>query len=225
MTEPQPSVEADPFEQQRPEFETHIKRIAVEHYRYSSGDAMLKTLTERNRNGRYAVEWVQGAWLGFGLRCATTADGNYASAPPCIHGGRLDQMEAQIQDEDPASASTISNGDVAELILAVRTLQVRSLLDASGESALLRAPMDSAAGYLCGTCGQSTPPPAPYKAIVTCQCGAVTPATVARSISAKLGEGTVYLFTDDEGRQCWTDRWDVVKHLPYPMEYAQRRTE
>lgn len=52
-------------DEQRQDFEAQCIKIAVEHYGYSSGDAMLKALLERNRNGRYAVEWVQGAALGW----------------------------------------------------------------------------------------------------------------------------------------------------------------
>lgn len=51
----------------RPEFEAGVKRIAVEKFDYSKGDAMLKTILERNRNGRYVVDWVRGAWEGFNL--------------------------------------------------------------------------------------------------------------------------------------------------------------
>ena len=39
------------LEHKRAEFEEGIKRIAV----------------ERNRNGRYTVEWVRGAWEGFNM--------------------------------------------------------------------------------------------------------------------------------------------------------------
>jgi len=55
------------LEHKRAEFEEGIKRIAVERFGYSGGDALRKTLVERNRNGRYAVEWVRGAWEGFNM--------------------------------------------------------------------------------------------------------------------------------------------------------------
>ena len=55
----------EPLDHLRPQFEASVQIIAVERYNYSAGDALLKTLIERNRNGRYAVEWVRGAWEGF----------------------------------------------------------------------------------------------------------------------------------------------------------------
>lgn len=55
----------EPLDHMRPQFEESIKPIAIERFNYSKGDALLKSLTERNRNGRYAVEWVRGAWEGF----------------------------------------------------------------------------------------------------------------------------------------------------------------
>ncbi|MPQ69462.1 hypothetical protein [Pseudomonas sp. MWU12-2323] len=58
---------AEPLENKRAEFEVGVKRIAVERFGYTSGDAMLKTILERNRNGRYTVEWVRGAWEGFNM--------------------------------------------------------------------------------------------------------------------------------------------------------------
>ena len=58
---------AEPLDAKRAEFELGVKRIAVERFGYSAGDAMLKTILERNRNGRYVVEWVRGAWEGFNL--------------------------------------------------------------------------------------------------------------------------------------------------------------
>jgi len=58
---------SEPLDHKRAEFELGIKRLAVERFGYSAKDAMLKTILERNRNGRYAVEWVRGAWEGFNL--------------------------------------------------------------------------------------------------------------------------------------------------------------
>ncbi|PWD01967.1 MULTISPECIES: hypothetical protein [Pseudomonas] len=66
MTEEQ-IYPAEPLDDKRPEFEAGVKRVAVERFGYSASDAMLKTILERNRNGRYAVEWVRGAWEGFNL--------------------------------------------------------------------------------------------------------------------------------------------------------------
>jgi len=42
------------------QFEEAVKRAAVEHYGYGRSDALLKTLLDRNRNGRFAVDWVNG---------------------------------------------------------------------------------------------------------------------------------------------------------------------
>ncbi len=58
---------AELLDAKRPEFELGVKRIAVERFGYSAGDAMLKTILERNLKGRYAVDWVRGAWEGFNL--------------------------------------------------------------------------------------------------------------------------------------------------------------
>ena len=55
------------LDHKRPEFEQGLKSVAVERYNYSGNDAQLETLVERNRNGRYVVEWVRGAWEGFNL--------------------------------------------------------------------------------------------------------------------------------------------------------------
>lgn len=61
----------EPLDHLRPDFDASIKTIAVERFGYSKGDALLKSLNERNRNGRYAVEWVRGAWEGFALVSAS----------------------------------------------------------------------------------------------------------------------------------------------------------
>lgn len=55
----------EPFEEKRAEFEALAKTSAVEVFGYSAKDALLKTIFERNRNGRYAIEWVRGAWIGY----------------------------------------------------------------------------------------------------------------------------------------------------------------
>jgi len=59
------------LEAKRAEFEQGVKRIAVERFGYSAGDNTFYMLIERNRNGRYAVEWVRGAWEGFKLALQT----------------------------------------------------------------------------------------------------------------------------------------------------------
>ncbi|MBX8557093.1 hypothetical protein K5D56_21750 [Pseudomonas cichorii] len=58
---------SEPLDHKRAEFEARLKRVAVERFDYSAGDALLKSITDRNRNGRYAVEWVRGAWEGFNM--------------------------------------------------------------------------------------------------------------------------------------------------------------
>lgn len=63
----------EPLDHLRSQFEASVKLIAVERFNYSNSDAMLNTLIERNRNGRYAVEWVRGAWEGFMLANASLA--------------------------------------------------------------------------------------------------------------------------------------------------------
>lgn len=68
-----------PLDHLRPQFEASIKTLAVEHYDYSDSNALLKTLAERNRNGRYVVEWVRGAWEGFCIANAGDA------IPPAKH--------------------------------------------------------------------------------------------------------------------------------------------
>lgn len=52
----------DPVPEQ---FEEAVKRAAVEHYGYGQSDALLKTLLDRNLNGRFAVDWVNGFLLGW----------------------------------------------------------------------------------------------------------------------------------------------------------------
>lgn len=55
------------LEHKRAGFEQGIKTIAVERFGYSVNDNTFYMLIERNRNGRYAVEWVRGAWEGLML--------------------------------------------------------------------------------------------------------------------------------------------------------------
>nr|CEK42284.1 hypothetical protein PQBR57_0331 [Pseudomonas fluorescens SBW25] len=68
-------------EHPRPEFEALIDTIAIESFGYKAGDALLKSLKERNRNGFYAVEWVRGAWEGFALFQAGASIRQHAPDP------------------------------------------------------------------------------------------------------------------------------------------------
>lgn len=52
-------------EQARKDFEAIALVLAVKHYGYKSGEALLKTVLERRKNGTYCVEWVDGAWMGY----------------------------------------------------------------------------------------------------------------------------------------------------------------
>lgn len=52
-------------EQDRKDFEAKCLVLAVEHYGYKPGDALLKSVLERRSNGTYSVEWVGGAWIGW----------------------------------------------------------------------------------------------------------------------------------------------------------------
>lgn len=67
------NFQPEPLDHLRPQFEALIKTIAIERYDFSDNDALLKTLKERNRNGRYAVEWVRGAWEGFTIANVSAA--------------------------------------------------------------------------------------------------------------------------------------------------------
>jgi hypothetical protein len=53
---------------QRTAFEVVARRLAIERYGYSERDALLKTLFERRTDGRYSIDWVEGAWLGWCAR-------------------------------------------------------------------------------------------------------------------------------------------------------------
>lgn len=58
--------EGEKFERhQREAFEAACVVIAVDRYGYAKGDALLKSICERRRDGRYVVEWVEGAWHGW----------------------------------------------------------------------------------------------------------------------------------------------------------------
>ncbi|HDS1721455.1 hypothetical protein NPS53_08100 [Pseudomonas putida] len=49
-------------------------------------------------------------------------------AKPLVSGWQLESMEAKVCDLDPDAESCVTNGDVLDLIKAVRTLQVRQHL-------------------------------------------------------------------------------------------------
>lgn len=100
---------SEPLDHKRAEFELGVKRIAVERFGYSASDAMLKTILERNRNGRYAVEWVRGAWEGFNIAQplgseleAQHRDANrwqyYASKVAAKLGITLEEMTLEIDE-------------------------------------------------------------------------------------------------------------------------------
>lgn len=46
-------------------------------------------------------------------------------AEPLMSGWLLENIESKVSDLDPDAESCVSNGDVLELVKAVRTLQVR----------------------------------------------------------------------------------------------------
>lgn len=50
-------------------------------------------------------------------------------AEPLVTGWLLDNIEAKVAGLDPDSESCVSNGDVLDLVKAVRTFQVRLLLN------------------------------------------------------------------------------------------------
>lgn len=47
------------------QFEAAVKRVAIEHFGYSDGDALLKNILEKRKNGSYCVEWVNGFAIGW----------------------------------------------------------------------------------------------------------------------------------------------------------------
>lgn len=49
----------------REQFEAQALVLAVKHYGYKEGDALLKSILERRANDRYMVDWVEGAWIGY----------------------------------------------------------------------------------------------------------------------------------------------------------------
>ncbi len=65
--EAQQTFPADHLEELRPEFEQSIPQLAVEQFGYPADSPMFTMLLERNRDGRYCVEWVRSAWAGYRL--------------------------------------------------------------------------------------------------------------------------------------------------------------
>ncbi|WP_146041272.1 hypothetical protein [Pseudomonas sp. MPR-ANC1] len=49
----------------RAAFQAQCLALAVKNYGYSQGDALLKSVLERRGDGRYVVDWVEGAWNGW----------------------------------------------------------------------------------------------------------------------------------------------------------------
>lgn len=61
-------------------FEQSVLQMAVSHFGYRPGDALLKTVLERRGNGTYSVEWVNGALQGWQARAALPAQAVAAAA-------------------------------------------------------------------------------------------------------------------------------------------------
>lgn len=80
-------------------FEKVIPAIAVKRFGYKPGDALLKTLAERNGRGQgnYAVEWVRGAWEGFQLREQISTQ-----LPDGFDAVGLSDLAAELEGFDPA---------------------------------------------------------------------------------------------------------------------------
>lgn len=56
------AVSGDDKQAFRTAFEADCKKMAVKHYGYREGEALLESVCERNKSGKYSVEWVRGAW-------------------------------------------------------------------------------------------------------------------------------------------------------------------
>ena len=97
------------LEHKRAGFEQGIKTIAVERFGYSGNDNTFYMLIERNRNGRYAVEWVRGAWEGLMLAEQLQASALAAGMGPKAHGSAFTSTRAisQLPMEKPGFFSTI----------------------------------------------------------------------------------------------------------------------
>ena len=83
---------------------------------------MLKTILERNRNGRYAVEWVRGAWEGFNTaqplaieleaqRREATRWQFYASKVAAKLGITLEEMTREIDEAIESERAGASIGE------------------------------------------------------------------------------------------------------------------
>ena len=81
-------------EKARKEFEVQALVLAVKHYGYKEGDALLKSILERRANGRYMVDWVEGAWLGW--QSANEAMSVITIGPQDLSGFE-DQIKAMIE--------------------------------------------------------------------------------------------------------------------------------
>lgn len=52
-------------EQARKDFEESALVLAVKHFGYKAGEEPLNFVLHRHFDGRYVVDWVEGAWLGW----------------------------------------------------------------------------------------------------------------------------------------------------------------
>lgn len=52
-------------EQAREEFEVLALDLAAKHYRHAQDEVARRTLFERRTDGTYAIDWVDGAWIGY----------------------------------------------------------------------------------------------------------------------------------------------------------------
>lgn len=59
-------------EQAREKFEATALVLAAKHYRHNHLEVARRTLFERRTDGTYAIDWVDGAWIGYqaGLEAA-----------------------------------------------------------------------------------------------------------------------------------------------------------
>jgi hypothetical protein len=68
----------------REEFEARCRVLAVKHYRYAQSETALRTLFERRTDGAYAIDWVDGAWIGW--QAAMEAEPVISIDPPDLSG-------------------------------------------------------------------------------------------------------------------------------------------
>lgn len=74
---------SEPLDHKRADFEAKVRQVAVERFGYTAGDALLKSLNERNRNGRYTVEWVRGAWEGVNMNLESAVADDEPTCQTC----------------------------------------------------------------------------------------------------------------------------------------------